>query len=129
MVIVDSVRDKLEEYGLKIFNEHSVEDSEHVFYAEHMILFVDKSNESVGISFQACTRAEKVANISLILNELDCDLNIMEAFMYDEKSRCLTGDAAYELIKKVDNNTAIKNFVREQTYTQMLMSDDCGFEC
>ena len=131
MAIVDNVRDKLEEYGLKIFNDYLVEDSEHVFYVENMILFVDKSDDSIGVSFQATTKAEKAANMSLILNETGYELNIMEAFIYDKNNQCITGNEAYELIKNTDKAEAVKEYMKEQAYTHLLMStpNECGYEC
>ena len=129
MVIVDRVRDKLEEFGLQIFNEHPIEDSEHVFYVENMILFVETNDEEIGLSFQANTIPERAANITLILNSLGYKLDVMESFIYDENNNCLTGAKAFDLIKKTDQMEAVKKYVKEQTLTQLLINSEHGYEC
>lgn len=126
MKIVDRIRKKLKEFGMEIFDEHLVEDSEYIFYVENMILFVEIKNEEIGISFQATTLPEQASNITLILNSLGYKLYIMESFIYDTNNKCITGNKAFELIKKTDQLKAVKEYVKEQTFTEMLMAVEEG---
>ena len=128
MVIIDRVRSKLEEYGLEIFNEHLVEESEQVFYVENMIIFVSLEDESIGVSFQATIKPEKSANMILILSELETEIDVMDSFIYDKNNMCLTGSKAYDLIENTKKASAVQAFVLEQNYHQLLLSTKCH-EC
>lgn len=128
MSIVDRLSKKLDEYGMEIYNDHLVEETEHVFYVENMILFVDTIEENIGVSFQASTRPEKVANMMLILNELEKEISVMDSFIYDKNSRCLTGSEAFELIENTKKSNVLQEFLKDQTYQSILMSNKCH-EC
>lgn len=129
MKFVERVRDKLNQFGLQIFDDYPIEDPEHMFYVENMILFVNTKKPEIGLSFQATTKPEKAANITLILHQLGCKIDVMESFIYDENRNCLTGDEAFELIKKSDQMKAIKEGMKQQTMIDILMSSEHGYEC
>ncbi len=128
MTIIDKVRDKLEEYEMKIFSDYPVEDSEHVFYVENMILFVGLLDNSIGISFQATIPPERAANIALILNEIGLELDVMESFIYDKDNKCITGSKAFDLIENTKKATAVQEFIKQQSYNQLLSSTKC-YKC
>ena len=92
MSIIDNVETKLKEYGIEIYNNYAIENDEHVFYADEMIVFVNKKDNAIGVSFQASTRPEKAANLSLILNELGINLDIMESFIFDQNNSFISGE-------------------------------------
>jgi hypothetical protein len=93
-----------------------------------MILFVDLKNGSIGISFQASIKPEEAANAVLIINELNSEINIMDSFVFDRNNICLTGDKAFDLIDKSKQAKAIQDFLKDQTYRQLLLSNKCH-EC
>lgn len=128
MTVLDKIRSKIEEYGLIIFAEYPIEDSEYVFYVEGMMLFVDAKEKSIGVSFQATLKPDKTANIMLILNELGIELAVMEPFIYDSNNRCITGSKAFELIENTKKSTVLQEFLKDQTYQSILMSNKCH-EC
>ena len=127
MTIVERVRSKLDEYGLEIYTDYSVE-TEHVFYVEDMMIFVDTKKETIGVSFQATTKPERAGNIVLILNEMNHDIDVMESFIYDQNNRCLTGNKAFELVVSTNKAKTIQEFLQNQTYNDILLSSKC-FEC
>ena len=55
MDIVEETRSKLEQYGIKIYTDYPLNEQEHLFMADNMLLFVHTENNEVGISFQADT--------------------------------------------------------------------------
>jgi hypothetical protein len=128
MMVLDKVRTKLEEYGLQIFAEYPVEDSEYVFYVEDMMLFVGTKDNIIGVSFQATLKPDKTANIMLILNELKLEVDVMESFIYDRNNRCVTGNKAFELIENAKQSTIIQDFLKEQTLHEILLTAKC-YDC
>lgn len=128
MSIIDKVKAKLEEYGLEIYSDYQASDNEHIFYVEDMILFVDTKDGIISISFQASVKPEDAANAVLIINELNSDINIMDSFVFDRNNVCLTGEKAFDLIDNSKKSKAINEFLKDQTYRQLLLSNKCH-EC
>jgi hypothetical protein len=128
MSIVDNVRSKAEEYGLKIFDDYPVESKEYVFFIEDMMLFVNEEEKTIGVSFQASAKPEHVGNMILILNEMNEELDIIESFIFDKNNRYLSGDKAFELIEKTKQSEIIQNFIKQQTFNEILIKAKCH-EC
>jgi len=128
MSIIDRVRSKMEQYGLEIYNDYQASNDEYVFYVEDMIVFINKKDKSIGVSFQASTRPDRAANMTLILRELNIDIDVMEPFIFDRNNKCLTGEKAFDLISKSKQSETIQNFVKDQMYRELLMSTKCH-EC
>lgn len=129
MSIIDQVRAKINEYGLEVFTDYPLVDGdEYVFFLEDMILFVNKEEESVGISFQASTRPDRAAKMILIINEIETDINIMESFIFDRNNKYLSGEKAFELIEKTKESDAVQGFVKDQMYKEILLTSNCH-EC
>jgi hypothetical protein len=129
MSIIDQVRAKIDEYGLEVFSDYPLVDGdEYVFFTEDMILFVNKKEESIGISFQASTRPDRAAKMILIINEIEIDINIMESFIFNRNNEYLSGEKAFDLIEKTKKSDAVQNFVKDQMYKEILLTSDCH-EC
>lgn len=130
MSFVDKVRSKMVEYGLEIYDEYPIVDGEeYVFLVEDMILFVSEEKKTIGVSFQAPTRPEQAANMVLILNEIETgELDVMESFIFDRNNRFISGDKAFDLIEKTKESKTIQEFLKQQTYNEILLSSKC-FEC
>ncbi len=128
MSIVDNIRSKAEEYGLEIFNDYPIEGKEYVFFIEDMMLFVNEEEKTIGVSFQACTRPERVGNMILILNEINEELDIVESFIFDKNNRYLSGEKAFELIEKTKQSKTIQSFLKDQTLREILLKAKCH-EC
>ena len=128
MSIIDNVETKLKEYGIEIYNNYAIENDEHVFYADEMIEFVNKKDNAIGVSFQASTRPEKAANLSLILNELGINLDIMESFIFDQNNSFISGEKAFKLLEDSKKSTTIQSFIKNQAYKELLLNSEC-FEC
>lgn len=127
MDLCSKVSSKLKEYGIKVFDHHKIENSEeYVYYTEKMIVFV--RDDEINIAIQATTRPNEAANLALIMNEIDCEIGVMESFIHDENKNYIEGDEAFDLIEKY-NKMKIEDDVRIQAmYTDFL--ENCeGYEC
>jgi len=128
MSLVNAVRDKVIEYGIKIYNDYGVEENEYVFFVEDMILFINEKEKTIGVSFQATTKPDRVGSLTLILDQLKTDINIMDSFVFDTENRYISGDKAFKLIEAKQEEDVIREFLKKQTYQHMLLSADCH-EC
>jgi hypothetical protein len=130
MSIIDETRNKLEEYGITIYTDYPLNDDEHLFMADNMLLFVHTENHEVGVSFQAETRPRSVANSLLIVLEIDSviDVDIMESFIVDENKQFVSGDKAFEIINKKNQYQAMNEVFKDQVYTEMILNGTAG-EC
>jgi len=126
--LTKQVDQKLNEYGIKIFNDYKVDD-EHVYYSESMIVFVNDIDRSIGITFQATTKPERAATLALILNQIKrAVINIMEPFIFNERNEFISGDKAYKLIKQADKVKLLKEYNKQKFYSDVLEKAHCH-EC
>lgn len=130
MSLTNQVRKKLDEYGIQIFNHYKIEgDGDYVYYADSMIVFVNEEERSISITFQATTKPERSAALALILNQIKrTEIHIMSPFIFNEKNEFISGEAAYELIKRVDQSKLLSQYHKEQVYADMLANAKCH-EC
>lgn len=130
MDIVEDVRNKLEDYGITIFSDYPLNESEHLFMADNVILFVHTERTEIGVSFQAETRPKTVGDTLLIIMELFDreNIDIMESFVVDENKKFISGEKAFELISKKNQYEAMNEIFKDQTYTEMLLNGTSG-EC
>jgi hypothetical protein len=129
MSIVEKVTKKMNEYGIAIYKDYDIEKDEHVFYVENMMIFTSVKSDTIGISFQATTKPHTVSTLTLIINEIKCkEIYVMESFIFNNKNECVSGDAAYNLIKQSDHLKAVNEVQKEMFYTRILEMEN-GFEC
>lgn len=131
MAIVDKTRTKFKEYGLEIFNDYPIGDTgEYVFFVEDMVVFIDIKANTIGVSFQVETKPEKVAQMILILNEIEAstEIDVMESFTFDNNNQFLSGDKAYNLVEQSKEGKIIHDFVTKQAYRNLLVKSE-GYQC
>jgi len=130
MDIIESTRTKLEEYGIQIYTDYSLNEQEYLFMADNMLLFVHTVNNDIGISFQAETRPKPVANSLLIVLEIEgvTNIDVMESFVIDEDRNFVSGEKAFKMIDKKNQNQALSEVFRDQAYSEILMNNTSG-EC
>ena len=130
MDIVENTRTKLEEYGIQIYTDYPLNEQEYLFMADNMLLFVHTENHDIGISFQAETRPKPVANSLLIVLEIEgvTNIDVMESFVIDEDRNFVSGEKAFKMIDKKNQNQALSEVFREQAYSDILMNNTSG-EC
>ena len=128
--IVEDTRIKLEEYGIKIYTDYPLNEQEHLFMADNMLLFVHTENSEIGLSFQAETRPKVVANSLLIVLEIDSvvDIDIMESFIIDEDKNFVSGEKAFKMIDRKNQHQALSEVFKEQAYSDVLVNNTAG-EC
>ncbi|MCK5613100.1 hypothetical protein KAR91_65105 [Candidatus Pacearchaeota archaeon] len=127
---VNEVVKKFNEYGMKLFKDYPIEKSEHCFMVENMIVYLDKKDNTIAVSFHASAKPEEVANNMMILNEIEglSDIYVMESFIYDINNRFLSGEEAHKLVKESIEHKALKEFAKRQTYIEVLTKAKCH-EC
>jgi hypothetical protein len=130
MAEVDQVRKKFKEYGMKLFTDYSTREDEHCFMVDNMIIYLDKKDNSIAVSFLASAKPEEVASNMIVLNEIEglSDIFVMESFVYDVNDKFLSGEEAHSLVKETIRHSALKEYVKRQTYLDILMKAKC-FEC
>lgn len=130
MSLTKRVNQKLDEYGIEIFNDYPIEEEgEHVFYAENMILFVSDDENSISVTFKATTKPERSATLALILNQIkNVTMNIMEAFIFDKDDQFISGMDAYKAVERVDKEKLIQEYHNQVMLAELLESAECH-EC
>ena len=127
---VKKVANKFKEYGMKLFTDYPVEKNEHCFMVDNMIVYLDKKDNTIAVSFLASSKPEEVANYMMILNEIE-NLNeifVMDSFVYDLNDKFVSGDDAHKLVKESIQHEALKEFAKRQTYIEVLSKANC-FDC
>jgi hypothetical protein len=115
--LVKKVVNKMNEYGLKIFEKHTSDDGEVIIYSTDMILFIDDMKKKINVSFQATTKPETSATLALIIGQVENSLiTVMEAFIFDQNNNFISGEEAYKLIDSVNENKILRKFKEEQVY-------------
>ena len=130
MDIVESTRDKLEQYGIQIYTDYPLNKKEHLFMVDNMLLFVHTKDKEIGISFQAETKPQTAAKYTLIVQEIDGigEIDIMESFVVDENNKFISGEKAFKLIDKKNQYEAMNEIFKDQAYAEILMKGTIG-EC
>ena len=122
------VKDKLEEYGIKIFKHHPADDNQYVFLCERMVLFVHETDE-LSLAFQATTKPETSANIILMLKEIpDVEIDVMESFIYCGDNKLICGKEAHRLVTDTLKAEGASDYAREEAYANLLENVHCH-EC
>ena len=129
-VSVDTVINKLNEYGLGLFSDYKTEDQGHCFISKGMIIFLDEEDDSLAVTFQADSKPEDVANHLLILNEIEdlSEISVMESFIYDKDNKFISGEKAHEIVKNDIILKVFREVSKQQTYNEILKSVEC-FNC
>jgi hypothetical protein len=130
MSLTEKVTQKLDEYGIDIYNEYQIDGEEdYVFYAKNMIVFVNDSDNSISVTFKVTTKPERAATLALILNQIkESSMNIMEPFIFNEKNEFLSGEAAYQLLQNFNKTKLVEEVNKQQLYAQILDKAEC-YEC
>jgi len=129
-VTVDSIIDKLTEYGMALYTDYPTQDQGHCFMTKNMLIFLDQEDDSLAITFQADSKPEDVASNLLIVNEIDgiTDIAIMESFIYDKDNKFISGNEAHHLVKAAWVEEAFRKVATQQAYNEILMTVK-GFDC
>lgn len=127
--LVEKVKQKLDEYDIPIFDQYENERNEYIITAENMILSI-KNKNSIGVSFYVATKPEISASSMGILYETKeiKTIAIMESFAITKEKEIVSGDEAYELLKKTMKNNIIQDFETDNYY-KMLLAATKGHEC
>ncbi len=136
MILRKHVIRKLKEFGIPIYNKYDIKSNdknnevEYVLYSENMILFINDIEKYIGVTFQATTKPERAATLILILAQIQgSEIHIMEPFVFNENHEFVSGDQAYKLISETDKEQVLNEYVKKQSYIEMLLSAKKFHEC
>lgn len=120
----------LESYGILVNKTYELENNQQALYTKDMILFINESDKSIGLSFFAPTIPERSSNLTLMLmkNIKNSNIYVLESFVFNEKKEYISGVEAFKILKNIQKNTIINNFTKEQTYQYILENHDL-YEC
>jgi len=129
---LNSVVEKLTEYGMIIFREYPVVEentNQHVFISEDMVLFLDHNDGTLSVSFHASSRPEEVSRNTLILSEIEDfdELYIMESYVIDNNNEFLCGDEAFDLVKRSEEAEILKGYMEKRQYEDILRTAKCFY--
>jgi len=129
-VTVDTIVDKLTEYGMALYTDYPTKDQGHCFMVKDMIIFLDEEDDSISITFQADSKPEDVASNLMILHEIDgvAEISIMESFIYDKNNNFISGSEAHTIVRSSLIEDAFQKVARHQAYNEILTGMKC-FEC
>jgi len=127
MAEITEVVKKFEEYGMKLFTDYPTAKNEHCFMVDNMIVYLDKKDNTIAVSFLASSKPEEVASSMMILNEIKGldDIFVMESFVYDLNEKFISGDDAHKLVKESIQHEALKEFTKRQAYIEVLSKAKC----
>jgi hypothetical protein len=129
-VTVDTIVDKLTEYGMALYTDYPTKDQGHCFMVKDMIIFLDEEDDSISITFQADSKPEDVASNLMILHEIDgvAEISIMESFIYDKNNNFISGSEAHTIVRSSLIEDAFRKVAKHQAYNEILTDMKC-FEC
>lgn len=112
----------LESYGILINKTYNLENDQQALYTKDMILFVNESDKSIGLSFFAPTIPELASNLTIMMmkNINDSNIYVLESFVFNEKREYIAGVEAFKILKDIQKNQIINNFTKEQNYQYIL---------
>jgi hypothetical protein len=121
------VYNKICEYNIQVTTQNKIDNNNHVFVTESMILFVNSKEKSLAFSFYATAIPEIVANYVLILKEIKeiNTFNVMESFLHDEHGNFVAGEKAFELAKIGSKNKILEDVCKQNVYKGILEHAKC----
>lgn len=129
-VTVDSIVDKLTEYGMALYTDYPTKDQGHCFMVRDMIIFLDEEDDTISITFQADSKPEDVGSNLMILHEIEgvAEITVMESFIYDKNNNFISGSEAHNVVRSSLIEDAFKKVAKHQAYNEILLGVEC-FEC
>ena len=130
MAEVEQVRKKFQQYGMRLYTDYSSREGEHCFMVDNMIIYLDKNDNSIAVSFLASAKPEEVATNMMVLNEIEdlSEIFVMESFVYDINDKFISGEEAHTLVRETIKHDILKDYVKRQAYLDILTKAKC-FEC
>ncbi len=121
------VEEKLNEYGIEIIHKYDTDLNSGII-TDNMNIMFNEDNNLVIISFHVVTPIKEVANMILILKEIDnINIVISDVFIY-VNGKFLLGDEAINHIEEKMTKHILHAFIEEQKKQHMLAFSSMG-EC
>lgn len=124
--VIDLIISKLEEYGIDLHQQYAYDKKKnHYFMAEDMVICLNKKEKSLGVSFKATVKPERVANNIFILQEIpgiDENFEILDSFIFNKDGKLLVGDKAYEEVEKCIGEDKVREYIITQQQVHALVT-------
>jgi hypothetical protein len=126
----ETVLNKIQEYNIHVNTHNKIDNNNHVFVTDSMILFVNSKEKSLAFSFYATAIPEVVANYVLILKQIPDikDFHVMESFIHDEQGNFVAGEKAFEIARTGSKNKILEDVCKQNIYKGILEQAKC-FRC
>ena len=119
----------LENLNEFILNHRIVNDNEHVFFTNNLLINIVIDKRILYLSFSTTTKPEVAADTALYFNNLkDVIIVISASFMIEDGIKIIQGAQAFEKTEKLIIKKSIEEYQRQIDYTNILISEH-GFEC
>jgi hypothetical protein len=127
MDLHEAVVEKLIDYGFKIHAEQKIEgECEYYIAIDNVAVFINEKDNYIKISYMADMKPEDAASFLLVVQEIEEieKIVIMESFIFDNEKNLLSGQDAYNEVRRKIADQAIRNFTIHQFHTKMLEEVD-----
>jgi hypothetical protein len=128
--LVQKCQEKLFDYNRGIKASYKVEETnEFMIITDEMIIAVDENKSLVSCAFEATTKPDLVAKLTLLLAEIEDikQVAVMESYVF-ENDHLVVGEQAFEIARRRLGNEVINEFVKKQVYNDIIKTEKCG-EC
>ena len=122
MGFIEIVKNKLLNYGFKIYQEYEVDNS-YVLMIDNSIINIEKENKLI-ISFQVTTKPDEAGNTILILKEINelKKIEIGVSFIFNNEDELIQGDEAFEFLNECISQKEYKRVKNETMINKLFYS-------
>lgn len=124
-LLVDLVRDTLNEYDIEIMEKREIEGHTYLFLTPMAMIFVQE--DCILLSFHVSTKPEDAAKLVLVMQEAG-QVEVIQSFTYSMDKEYLSGEEAHKEFEKQQAKSVIEEFMKEQKNLFDLASAD-AYHC
>lgn len=131
MSIISEIIKHVNKYD-EILEDYPLEkgSKEHIIVLEEIFLLYNKKTKILDVSFSASARPELVGNYMILFQKTPYvnEIQLMESYFYNDKDEMVWGEDAFKELEKLQGQTILNQFVKEQSQIYALMNYK-GYEC
>jgi len=129
---LEKIIDILEENFIKIRSKQ-VNGTDHIIMSDNVMFLYETEVDRFNVSFHISTRPDIssmfIKNVYEDLNEIVCNINVMETHFVTKQNDILYGDIALEKYLETLNDFIIEGFVKSHKAKMILEDPRIGYHC
>ena len=129
---LEKIIDILEENFIKIRSKQ-VDGTDHIIMSDNVMFLYETKEDRFNVSFHISTRpdisAMFIKNVYEDLNNIVCNINVMETHYITKQNDILYGDVSLEKYLESLNDFIIEGFVKNHRNKAILENPNYGFHC